>query len=143
VHVLPDTRHSDPGSGMRANGRIRETGSSFRSMRKTVDFRSPWTHIGCVHDDMLNGWVVVRLDPWDFRGPFPTKPIAEQVAAHLNAKRHEYDVKWGERPASRLRDSELAFWKGDANDAKGRAIRSGVHGRSNDRKPKTRTGSRR
>ena len=93
-----------------------------------------------MHDEMLNGWVVVRLDPWDFRGPFPTRAIAEQVAAHLNAKRHEYDVKWGERPASKLRDSELAFWKGDANDAKGRAIRSGVHGRSNDRKPKTRTG---
>jgi hypothetical protein len=43
-----------------------------------------------MHDEMLNGWVVVRLDPWDFHGPFPDRATAEKIAETLNRSQHEY-----------------------------------------------------
>jgi hypothetical protein len=96
-------------------------------------------------DKMINGWVVVRLEPWDFHGPFPDQAVALKLAETLNSvpAKAGYQVKWGERPVSKLRDSELAFWKGAANDTKGGAVRSGIHGRPDNRKSKVRTGSRR
>ena len=62
--------------------------------------------------DMIEGWVVVRLTPWDFHGPFPTVADANKVALSLNlAPDAGYYVKWGMRPRSSLRDSELKLWK--------------------------------
>ena len=74
--------------------------------------QSDSTYMRYMHDEIIKGWIVVRLKPWDFHGPFPTRAIAEQIAANLNANRHQYEIKWGERPASRLATASSRFGKG-------------------------------
>src|SRR5262249_54816163 len=101
----------------------------------------------CMHEETIIGWVVVRMEPWDLRGPFPDRDIALKLADTLNgiqgAGKAGYEVKWGQRPASKLRDNELAYWKGVANDTKGSAVRSRIDGRPDNRKPKARAGRHR
>jgi hypothetical protein len=64
--------------------------------------------------EMLEGWVVLRQKPWDFRGPFPDMADAVKLAKTLNGSPSpEYEVKWGCRPRGELPDSELKFWKKD------------------------------
>ena len=96
-----------------------------------------------MRDEILNGWVVVKMDPWDFHGPFPDRGTAEKIAQGLNARGHEYVVRWGEKPRSKLRKSELALWKGKADETSGSAVRAGQHGRANNRKSTARASGRR
>src|SRR5262249_8234557 len=100
-----------------------------------------------MHDEMVIGWIVVRLEPWDFHGPFPDRAVALNLADTLNripgAGKRGYEVKWGERPISKLRDSELAWWRGVAKDTRGSTVRWGIHGGPENRKPKARAGRHR
>jgi len=64
--------------------------------------------------EMLEGWIVLRQKPWDFRGPFPDMADALKLAKSLNRDPSpEYEMKWGARPRGELADSDLKYWKKD------------------------------